>query len=229
MSNNCILFSNVVVVNETFGQFEQGGYYFGKIKIGDQVYRLYLAPRQSGQTNKSGNGLIWKTTNSTDVGVANTINDGWTNTNERDNSAFPICQWARDLTINGFNDWYIPARDELELMCRNLRPRTTSSIGNRPAHDGEPATLSGTNPSSVPIGEGYVAPLPVTPVSIFVGEGAQSLCLSGENQNMWSSTQISSNTAWNFAQNIYTGSTQIGAAKGNLAIQARAIRRVLEA
>ena len=45
---------------------------------------------------------------------------------------YPAAHWARALVINGYSDWYIPARDELELAWRNLKPVTTDNyIGAR--------------------------------------------------------------------------------------------------
>ena len=45
---------------------------------------------------------------------------------------YPAAHWARALVINGYSDWYIPARDELELAWRNLKSVTADNyIGSR--------------------------------------------------------------------------------------------------
>lgn len=65
-----------------------------------------------------------------------TLTEGWEATNAMlaagTAAQYPAAHWARALVINGYSDWYIPARDELELAWRNLKPVTTDNyIGAR--------------------------------------------------------------------------------------------------
>jgi hypothetical protein len=46
---------------------------------------------------------------------------------------------ATGTGIGGFNDWYIPAKNELEILYYNLKPSTASNL-----------TSAGVNPNAVP-------------------------------------------------------------------------------
>lgn len=51
--------------------------------------------------------------------------------NDGDATRYPAAHTANNLEINSFEDWYIPARDELEIIYRNLKPTTdNNSTGN---------------------------------------------------------------------------------------------------
>ncbi|MBB4267737.1 hypothetical protein [Roseospira visakhapatnamensis] len=47
-------------------------------------------------------------------------------------SVYPAPHWAAGLTIGGRADWYVPARDEIEVAWRNLKPdAANNNTGNR--------------------------------------------------------------------------------------------------
>ena len=40
---------------------------------------------------------------------------------------YPAFEWAGPLSIGGFSDWYIPAQNELAIVCFNLGPSWTTA------------------------------------------------------------------------------------------------------
>lgn len=58
---------------------------------------------------------------SNDHGSVNcqSLTDGWTNTISNNNSVHPAFFWTRMLNIDGFTDWYVPAKSELEFIYSN--------------------------------------------------------------------------------------------------------------
>lgn len=97
-----------------------GGYYAGRIKIGTSIYALIVAPKATGQSTGA-----WKAMATGSAGTQS-LNDGLSNSNSM-NSYYPASQFCKLLGIGGFNDWYLPSRDELEICYRNLKPNTTAN------------------------------------------------------------------------------------------------------
>jgi hypothetical protein len=104
-----------VIQNLTFGSLFQGGYYVGTIDVGATRYGILLAPKATGQAATT---LQWKTTNTATAGTTSLV-DGWTNSNNMNNATHPAAQYTRGLSISGFTDWYLPAKDELNLVWTN--------------------------------------------------------------------------------------------------------------
>jgi hypothetical protein len=135
--------------------------------------------------------------------------DGHANTQAMVEAGSELAKAIKDLTINGFTDWYLPARDELELIYRYLKPTTDENW-----------RLRGDNPSSVPVGYAYSAGAPSqTPVTSFQEDGEQAM----KRAWYWSSTQGSAYRAW--SQDFGDGA-QDGGHKRH-AFRARAVRRFL--
>ncbi|SMG00363.1 hypothetical protein BSIN_3433 [Burkholderia singularis] len=99
-------------------------------------------------------------------------------------AGFAIAERVLELRIGDFDDWFIPARDQLELACRGLKPTSEDNYVWR----------NGDNPSSLPPGYPYTIHLPgQTEVELFREGGAEAF----DDDWYWASTQYSAYGAWN--------------------------------
>lgn len=162
------------------GHEMDGGFYAGTIidRNDGHTYAIIVAPKNEGELAiKAAWGEYGKL-----IENCRSFWHGMPNTEAMAAAGSDIAKWARGLDINGFKDWYIPARDELELIYRNLKPTTDENWEYR-----------GDNPSSLPAGYPYEATIPgQTPVAAFQAGGAQAM----KPEWYWSSTQYSANYAW---------------------------------
>ena len=165
----------------TIGAAYGGGFFAGQISTsanGIATHNLVVGPVASAQnTSKK-----WKTTNSTTAGTTSVI-DGPTNSSNMNNASHPAAQFCEGLSIGGFTDWYMPAKNELEVCYYNLKPTTASND-----------TSSGTNTNAVPSrGSKYTSGTPAqTSAADFKDTGAEDF----DAVNYWSSTEASSSDAW---------------------------------
>lgn len=186
-----------------------GGYYAGaNIVVSGTTYALIVAPAaQGGQSS----GLQWKTSQTTTSGTTS-INDGLANTNAMiaaGASSHPAARFCDNLTINGYTDWYLPSKDELEICYRYLKPTNNTNT-----------TSSGTNNSSIPAGAQYTSTNPAqTSVAIF--QTGNSEAFSSTNY-YWSSTEYSALNSW--FQVFNSGDQGYLTKTGNCYV--RAVRRV---
>ena len=93
-----------------------GGFFAGETVISGQRYALVVAPKAAGE----GMELQYKTTNNHDG--SDSDEDGLANSERINDANHPAAQFCRSLQVGGFNDWYLPSRDELAMLCRNLGP-----------------------------------------------------------------------------------------------------------
>jgi len=190
------------------GQAYEGGYYAGQISTaGNDVadYNLVIAPKSSGQNNSK----QWKTTNTTTSGTDSNI-DGPANSSTMNNASHPAAEFCEGLSIGGYSDWYMPAKNELEVCYYNLKPTTTSNN-----------TGVGTNTNAVPSrGSNYTTTVPgQTSATDFLGStGTERF----DSSDYWSSTQQSDTNAWR--QFFGTGNQDHDGKDFNLRV--RAVRRV---
>ena len=104
-----------------------GGFFAGTISHtadGVATHALIVAPAASGYNGQGA--LQWKTTDTTTAGTNSTF-DGYANTAAMETAGLanhPAANYCRGLTIGGFTDWYLPARDELDIAYENLKPYT---------------------------------------------------------------------------------------------------------
>jgi hypothetical protein len=213
--------------NTPFGTFIEGGYFAGVINQGGSKWAIIVAPKASGQSSTA---LDYITINPSARTAAQTLNNGFDATaalvSFGNHTAANFCA---SLTIGGFSDWYLPARDELELCYRNLKPTTNTNFTatretsdyTYPEGNDVSGDTMGRNRNSDPAGSAYTSGNPIrTSVAAFQDGGTEAFAASG---SYWSSTEFSKDNAWR--QGFTTGG-QSSANKGNSFNLVRAVRRV---
>lgn len=97
-----------------------GGLYAGQITEDDGItYAIIVAPKAQG--GEASGTLAWKTTTTTTTGT-DSLNNGFNNTAAMvaaGISLHPAAQFCKGLSINGYTDWYLPAKGELNLIYTN--------------------------------------------------------------------------------------------------------------
>lgn len=113
----------------------QGGFFAGYISHtadGVATHALIVAPRATGATGSGypvSTDLQWKTSDTTTAGTTSTF-DGAANTAAMVTAgiaAHPAANFCVGLSIGGYSDWYLPARDDLAIAYDNLKPTTASN------------------------------------------------------------------------------------------------------
>lgn len=192
------------------GAAYQGGYFAGQISTagnGVASHNLVIAPVSTGESLSQ----QWKTSDTSTPGTSSVI-DGPTNSSNMNNASHPAAQFCEGLSIGGYSDWYMPAKNELEVCYYNLKPSTDSNV-----------TSSGANTNAVPSrGSNYTGGTPAqTSATDFKAGGSQAF-EAFVNADYWSSTENSATYAW--LQRFLNGA-QLARYKtgGN---RVRAVRRV---
>ena len=197
-----------------------GGYFAGYISHtadGNPTHALIVAPRATGAT---GTGytlttlLAWKTAGTLTAGTGSEF-DGRANTQAMVLAGIanhPAAEFCVNLSINGYTDWYLPARHELEIAYFNLKPDATANN-----------TSWGINSYAVPArASNYTTTVPgQTSAPLFQDGGAEAF--STATQPHWTSTQYAANQAGRIG--LTSGIQALNAAKtGSLSV--RAFRRI---
>ena len=199
-------------------------------------YRLIVAPKSSGENS----GVAYKNASTAAPVAAQTLTNGPAATAAMvaadSSTVYPLAHWADGLSIGGYTDWYVPARDELELIWRNLKPVTNNnSTGDRPkssivyANGGNQNDVSGddhgVNRHSEPTGAAYTTSDPgQTSVTAF--RSGNSEALEFTSTFYWSSSEFSSSNGWGQFYSPSVPGNQGNTNKTN-SFKARAIRRSL--
>ena len=199
-----------------YGQPFGGGYYAGNIIDGGVTYKLIVAPTASGTT-----GGLFKTSNTAAPAATQTLTNGIAASNAMNSSEYPAAYFCKGLNIAGFTDWYLPARDELEVLYRNLRPTGDSNYVDIRAATGfgGDGLGYGTNANSYPVGAAYTSGSPAqTGIAIFKTNGTEAFVAN----SYISSTENDTLYVWN--QNFRYGNQTRGSKVGLGNI--RAVRRM---
>ncbi len=188
------------------GTAMEGGFYAGRIRIGDELFALIVAPKAEGEHEDA----IW-IDDYRDVPGAKSYFDGLANTHEMAESGSDLAKWARDLRIGGHDDWYLPSQDELEIIYRNLKPSTQQNYCY---------ARSGINLSAIDPTRPYTPGFPVqTQAESFQKDGEQAF----NEEAYWSSTQHAAYSDYAWGQDFYYGD-QVYYEGDEL--RARAVRRL---
>jgi len=211
-----------------FGTFTDGGFFAGIINQGGDKWAIIVAPKASGQSSTA---LRYKNTNDPAPAATQTLNNGPAATAAMvaagNSTVYPAAHFCNNLTIGGFSDWYLPARDELELCYRNLKPTTqANNTSNRalssityPEGDDLSADTMGVNRNSEPTGAAYTSGNPAqTSVSVFQTGNTEAFV----DDRYWSSSEVSATGAWRQA---FNDGSQPHSNKTSLT-EVRAVRRV---
>ena len=185
-----------------------GGFFAGQISTagnGIADYNLVIGPVASAQNATK----QWKIVTTSTAGTSSDIN-GPANSAAMNDISHPAAQFCEGLTIGGFSDWYMPAKNELEVCYFNLKASTTTNN-----------TSSGINPNAVPArASNYTSGTPAqTSAADFQDTGTEDF----SNAYYWSSTEASATNAWN-AQ--FDNGYQSSGYPKNYSRPVRAVRRV---
>ena len=215
-----LLGMNFGAVLPDIGAAYEGGFFAGQIGVsGTATHNLVVAPLSSGQTVAA-----WKNANTATPGADSDI-DGPQNTADMvadgNSTVYPLAHFCNDAVIGGFSDWYMPAKNELEVCYFNLKPTTQSNN-----------TSSGINPNAVPARASNYTTSPSVPsqtsAAAFQTGGSEPFSITGSPAvgGYWSSSEASPSGA--FVQLFTTGSQYnyaSGYGKGTTCY-VRAVRRV---
>lgn len=162
-------------------------------------YRVIVAPKASGENSPIAYGTVPAPSS------AFTLTDGRKNTLTLvafgGATSFPAAHWCNNLNIGGKTDWYLPARDELELCWRNLKPNSSSNYvtSDRPigtyVGGSYPDTeaKNGLNRNSDPNGAAYTSSVPAQTAAVdFRAGGVEAF----SSAYFWSSGYYDSTTSW---------------------------------
>ena len=198
------------IAPSTIGEAFGGGFYAGQIGVsGVATHYLIIGPVASAESNNR----KYKNATTATAG-ADSVIDGPQNTADivadGNSTVYPSAHFCNDLVIGGFSDWYMPARNELEVCYYNLKPTTTSN-----------QTSSGINANAVPSrASNYTTgtPAQTTAADFITSTGAEAFTAGP----YWASTEYGAIYGW--AQDFPNG-RQYDGSKSSLN-RVRAIRRV---
>lgn len=187
-----------------------GGFFAGQINVSGTKYNLVVAPKASGE----GSGSAWGTYGVT-TGITSVIN-GPTNSAALAalGASYQAAVFCEGLNIGGYTDWYLPAKNELEVLYYFLKPTTMAN-----------ATGSGSNANAVspePISTNYTSGSPAqTSAGIGFRTGEANAFISSY---YWSSTEYDAYTAW--TQYFTSGGQGDSSKSDNTYVYVRAVRRI---
>jgi hypothetical protein len=136
---------------------------------GFPTHYLIISPKSSGESTA----MTWNTGGS--AGAIGSDIDGPTNSAALNSATYPAAQFCEAASIGGYTDWYLPAKNELEVCYYNLKPASPTNN-----------TGVGTNPNAVPArASNYTSGNPaVTSAADFLDAASQAFA----QVNYWTST-----------------------------------------
>jgi hypothetical protein len=180
-----------------------GGFFAGRFQIDGAPYALICSPAEGDIEGK------WGEYGKKLDGCRSFV-DGRKNTVDLAEAGSELARHVLQLDIAGFTDWFIPARDQLELLYRHLKPTED---------DNWCSYLDGYNAHSVPPGDIYEDETPAqTSAAEFKAGGTHAL----QPTWYWSSTQYSAGHAC--YQSFESGDQ--GSDAKNVKLRARAVRMI---
>jgi len=216
---------SVATPNIAPGTAFAGGFHAGCVTIDGKKYAVVVAPKREGETEN----VVWKVDWHSVTPGTRSLCDGYANSQAMNDENHPAAKWARSLRIAGFDDWYLPSRDELEILYRAFKPGTDANFtcadraeswGVKPGeYNGIDEQGNGHNPASDPVGSAYTASDPArTDLGLFRKGGPEAF----DEAWYWSSSEFSSDFSW---LQYFGNGQQYDDIKGG-ALSARAIRKV---
>jgi hypothetical protein len=201
-------------------------------------FRVIVAPKSSGEST----GQPYKNAGTQAPAATGTLTEGLKATlamvADGDSTVYPAAHYCNNLSIGGYSDWYLPARGELELIYRNLKPVTNNNytVANRPllaTRDyknlgslGDTSPNHGVNNNSDPQGVAYTSGSPAqTSVAAFQTGGAEAMAFG--TLAYWSSTEYVDPNGWYQYYGTTTPGAQNEPVSGNKtqSFYVRAVRR----
>jgi hypothetical protein len=182
-----------------------GGYFAGVIDVYGRPHALVVAGNDGELRD------IWSDDSAPVDGAVSRF-DGKANTFAMSRAGSKLAQAAQAIAIGGHDDWYIPSRDELDLLYRAFKPTEQRNYAD--GTDGE-------NQFAVPAVKPYTKDFPVqTTVTSFRNGGANAFGAAW----YWSSTQHASfpSNAWGQG---FSGGYHVYGHKGNQG-RVRVVRRL---
>jgi hypothetical protein len=104
----------IPVLGAEFG----GGFFGGEITIDGERFALVVAPKSVGEKTD----LQYKLKDRATADDTDSDDDGLGNTERINDDNHPAAQFCRGLQIGGFDDWYLPSRDELMRIWMAIGP-----------------------------------------------------------------------------------------------------------
>ena len=160
-----------------------GGFFAGQINVSGTKYNLVVSPKASGENSSKTWGVYGTTT-----GISSVINGPANSASLAALGAlYQAATFCEGLTIGGYSDWYLPAKNELEVLYYFLKPTTVAN-----------STPFGSNANAVspePISTNYTSGSPAqTSAGIGFRTGETNAFASSEYY--WSSTESGADGAW---------------------------------
>jgi hypothetical protein len=165
------------------GSAYQGGFYAGDISTTANsvaTHYLVIGPLSTAQSQ-----LRWKNEDTATPGADSDI-DGPQNTADMvadgNSTVYPCAHFCNNLSLGGFSDWYMPAKNELEVCYFNLKPTTNNNN-----------ISSGINPNAVPARASNYTNSPMVPnqTSAAAFQAGGSEAFEDSTGIYWSSTESS--------------------------------------